>query len=108
MGEKLVMTIVEVLSNMKEADENSAIFAIEPWTWGSEAKLVVLDDGYKIPLEFIENNPDYKLLLDVNDVNDLVRFTAAKSMSQNAVAEFIIHYAIYDAYPAWFSDLPDK
>jgi hypothetical protein len=110
MGENMVTTLVDLLSTIERVSVNeySAIVAVEPWTWGAEAMLVTLDENYRVPSQFVGVDVRYKYFLGVSDAIELMKFTSVKSMSQNAVAEFVIHYALYDAYPAWFSDLPDK
>lgn len=99
------MTIEEAISSIELMPENGALVAKPTLTWASEAMFVELTDGYGVPQAIL--NAGYEIVLDREDLEYLLSFTKSKRMSGRSIAEFIIHYVMYDAYPEWFNDIPD-
>ena len=100
------MDIEEAVSNVGKADEWSALVARPPLTYGADAKFVGMTEDGTVRDEDLAGG--YQVLLDVEDIRTLLSYTARKKMSSRSIAEFVIHYANVDAYPAWFDDLPAK
>jgi plasmid stabilization system protein ParE len=83
-----------------------ALVAMPPLTWGSKAEFVELEgDDYRIPAEAVDAGFMYRL--GKEDLETLLRYAREKRMSEKAVAEFVIYYAVFDGYPAWFDDIPN-
>jgi hypothetical protein len=99
------MNIEASLANIQNVPEEYALIAKQPFTWGSEAKFVKLTDDYRVPQS--ELDVGFEHLLGKEDISNLLSFLKVKKMSLKAKAEFIIHYAIYDAYPIWIEDIAD-
>jgi hypothetical protein len=98
-------TIEKALLDVARAPSQSILVAIPPLTWGSEAKFVTPNPDFSLPQEVREAG--FVSLLDREDVLKLLRYLSSKAASSRTAAEFVIHYSIYDAYPAWFDDLPN-
>lgn len=100
------MDIEEVVCNIDDVGEWSALVARPPLTYGSDAKFVEMTEDGRVRDEDLAGG--YQVLLDVEDIRTLLSYADRKKMSRRSVAEFVIHYATVDAYPAWFDDLPAK
>jgi hypothetical protein len=99
------MNIETILADRQAMPEEHALIAKRPFSWGSEAKLVKLTTEYRVPQSELDMGFEY--LLGKEDICNLLDFLKVKKMSHRAKTEFIIHYAIYDAYPGWIEDIPD-
>jgi hypothetical protein len=99
------MNVEEAVANTLQMPEGNALVAKPPLTWGAEAMFVPLTDDYRVPSEVIEAGFQY--LLERDDLVDLLGFLKKKRVSGRTAAEFVIHYAVTDAYPAWIDDIPD-
>lgn len=111
MGTRLVanedrMNIVEAVSRIESLSIREALVARPPLVWGAEARFVTLTDDYRVP-ESIEAD-GFRYLLGQEDLVRLLSHCRRKRMSREAIAEFLIHFALNDCAPAWFSDLPDR
>jgi hypothetical protein len=100
------MQLFEALRLLGGLGHRGALVAMPPLTWGSEAKFVELEgDDYRVPAEAVDAG--FKYLLGKEDLETLLRYAREKRMSAKAVAEFVIYYAVFDGYPAWFDDIPN-
>lgn len=77
-----------------------------PIVRSSEAAYVKLTEDYRVPASVAGEGFEY--LIGAEDLRDLLAFASSKQLSSGAVAEFIIHYALYDCAPAWINDVPDR
>jgi hypothetical protein len=100
------MTIEEALQQVRSAPNGSVLVAIPPLTWGSDAKYVMPTAEYELPRDVREAG--FQTVLDRDDIVKLLGYLGAKKASARTAAEFVIHYSTYDAYPAWFDDLPNR
>jgi len=85
--------------------KGSVLVARPPFTWGAEATFVSLADDFRIPPAVADAGFQY--LLERDDLLDLLGFLKKKRVSPRTIAEFVIHYAVTDAVPAWIDDIPD-
>ena len=99
------MDIEEAISSATCLSDGMVLVAKPPLTYASDARLVEMNPDGTVRREDLEGG--YRVLLDFEDIATLLSYAARKKMSSRSVAEFIIHYAILDAYPAWFEDIPD-
>ena len=76
-----------------------------PFTWGSEALIVQVQDDGSIPAIAVKDGFEY--LLECDEIVPLLSYLNTKRLGTKGRAEFIIHYAMYDAGPAWANDIPD-
>jgi hypothetical protein len=86
--------------------EHSAVCAKEPFFRGAEAVVTTLTAEYAVPPEVLEAG--YKYFLEGSEVEELLAMLESKAASRGTAAEFVIHYATFDAYPNWYYDLPGK
>ena len=99
------MYIEEALIKVSQAPEGSVLVAKPPFSWGSEAMFVQLDDDYEIPDSILKLG--YECLLDLDDIEGLLLDIKGKKISSRAIAEYVIHYAAMDCAPEWLNDIPD-
>lgn len=99
------MNVEEAIELIVNLDEDVMLMARPPLTWGSEAILVQIDEDFSKVIA--ARNEGYVSLLDREDIKRIEEISRGKRISGKAKAEFVIHYAVNDAYPAWYEDLPD-
>lgn len=100
------MNIEEAVLKAAAMPDNAVLVAKPPLTWGAEAIFSNLTNDYGIPKDV--QDAGYEYLIGKDDLLNAISFTVNKKMSSRSVAEFIIHYALTDAYPSWFDDIPNK
>jgi hypothetical protein len=103
MGKELVMNLEEAFAMLDSVSNASVVLAKPPFTWGSEAEFVEVTDDYRVPQNFLDAG--YEYLIGVEDALYMVSNLAGKRIGARAVVEFVVHWAIHDAPPAWFNDL---
>ena len=99
------MNIEEAITKSPQMPEGSVLVARLPFTWGSEAEFVMLTDEYGVPSATMEAG--FKYLLELDEIMDCLDYLKKKRAGTKTVAEFVIHYAVYDTAPAWIEDIPD-
>jgi len=99
------MQLVDAIFEIAELSDDSVIFAKEPFAWGSEAVISKLSDDHRVPPQIEAGGFSY--FLGKEEVSQGLELLSKKSSSRNTKAEFLCHYAVLDAYPSWFHDLPD-
>ncbi len=99
------MNVVEAIARLGEMSQTSVLVARPPLTWGSDALFVELTSDYRVPQTIKDDG--YEYLLGREDIENLVKSLSRKKISAQAVAEFIIHYAMADSPPAWIDDIAD-
>lgn len=99
------MKLEDMVQKVEEMSDTSALVAKAPLTWGSEAMVVELTSEYGIP----EGAKDagFEYVAGRDDLIWLLRCLEKKKVSNRTKAEFVIHYAVVDAMPAWIDDIPD-
>jgi hypothetical protein len=101
------MNIEEALRQVAEQPlENVLVAKGPPFTPFSEAVFVSFSSEGAMPDYF--SSQGYEYLLEVEEIQFLLESIANKKMSRSAVAEYVVHYANYDAYPSWINDIPDN
>jgi hypothetical protein len=99
------MNIEQALHELgKQPIENVLVARFPPFTPSSEATFVSFTAEVVIPEEVSAQG--YEYLLEVEEIQFLLQGISKKKMSRSAIAEYVIHYAVYDAYPSWISDVP--
>lgn len=99
------MNIEEAVAKVDSSPRGSALFAKQPFSWGSEAIYVPLDENGHPP-EYIKTS-GFKYVLEAEEIEYYLGMLANKRVSPRSRAEFIIHYALLDCAPAWIEDIPD-
>jgi hypothetical protein len=64
-----------------------------------------LTDGFGVPSQVADEG--FEVILDHEDLITQLDYLAEKKVNERTAAEFIIHYAVHDDWPAWFNDLKD-
>jgi hypothetical protein len=101
----VVMKLVDAIFSVAQAGEDAVICAKEPYAWGTEAVILPMTSDHRIPEE--AKRAGFSYFLGRDDVLDLLGMISRKVASRRTQAEFVSHYAIFDAYPSWFEDLRD-
>jgi hypothetical protein len=99
------MNVEEAIAKVGQLREGSVLVAKPPLTCGAEAMFVALTDDYGVPQPV--KDAGYEYLLGRDDIEDLLAFLKKKKVGSRTVAEFVIHYAVYDCTPAWINDIPN-
>lgn len=99
------MQLIEAIFLVGQMPEQSVIYTLEPFHLNNEAKIVQFKDDAPV----VRNDPEagFVYFLEAGLVTALLEMIAAKRSSSETKAEFVCHYATWDAYPAWASDLED-
>jgi hypothetical protein len=93
--------IIEVA---KQPQESVLIAKGKPFHPFSEAKFVQLEYDGGISVEVLSQGFEY--LLEAEEIRLILEDISEKKLSPSSMAEYVIHYAMYDAYPSWISDMP--
>jgi len=99
------LNINDAIIAVDQMPDDCVLVAKPPLTWGAPAMFVKLTGDYRVPEKTREDG--YEYLLGKEDIENLLKFLKKKKMSNQTVAEFIIHYAINDSPPFWIKDIPD-
>ncbi|NJS37563.1 MAG: hypothetical protein HC765_16040 [Brachymonas sp.] len=97
------MNIEMIIASMSHQIADGVLIAKSPFTWGSEAKIVELTEDFKVPQKYLDEG--YEYLLGQDDIVKLLEFLKTKKISNKAKAEFVVHYAVNDAFPSWIEDI---
>jgi len=100
------MKLEDAIFLVGQMPEGSTICATEPFFRGAEAVITPLTPEFAVPQDVLSSG--FKYFLEASGVVELLEMIEPKAASREAKAEFVIHYATLDAYPAWFYDLPNK
>ena len=92
------MTLLEIVQNLENLDEEGTIYAKQPWTAGSSAVVAREPDGGGLPTEAERQNLDYFLEVSIarEFLEDWTNNRPSSPTSQEK-CERIIRYAIDDA-----------
>jgi hypothetical protein len=93
--------IIEVA---KQPQESVLIAKGKPFHPLSEARFTKLETDGGIPAEVSSQGFEY--LLEAEEIQLILKDISEKKISPSTMAEYVIHYATYDAYPSWISDIP--
>lgn len=99
------MNIEQMVSNVAEQPIEKVLVAKSPpFTPSSEAAFASFTAEGTIPEEITAQG--YVYVLEVEEIQFLLQGISKKRMSRSAIAEYVIHYAVYDAYPSWIDAVP--
>lgn len=101
-----IVCVVHAVGKVTQMPDGTVLVAKPPLTWGAEAMFVELTDDYRVPQSIVAAG--YEYLLDRDDIEKLLAYLEMKKVSARTAAEFVIHYAVTDAIPAWIDDIPDR
>jgi hypothetical protein len=98
--------LIEIIDQARTLKDEFTIVAREPFYLGCGAKLVKTNGDSALPEESLSGG--YVYFLGKYDLSKLLEECALKVMSKEAETEYVVHYAINDAPPYWFYDLPSR
>jgi hypothetical protein len=96
------MRLADIIANLQATDDSLCIIARRPWTADSVAKLVAFTDDYRVPEDALLEG--YEYFLGVNTALEEVVGDLRSRLSAAQRLDACIHYAEYDAYPAWLDE----
>lgn len=99
------MNLQEAVAKAREVSDDMVLVAKPPFTWASEARYIVLTDEFCVPSQIVDEG--FEVLLDHEDLITQLDYLVGKKASERTVAELVVHYAVNDDWPAWFSDLKE-
>lgn len=99
------MKLIDAIFLSAQMPEDSVICAREPFHRSSEAVIVQFGEDFLIPPEVMHEG--YVYFLEADGVTELLEMISHKRSSRETKAEFVCHYASWDAYPAFYNDLDD-
>jgi hypothetical protein len=88
----------------RHSHERACVAKGKPFNPSSEARFVKLELDGRVPAEVSSQGFEY--LLETEEVQLILEDISEKRISPSAMAEYVIHYATYDTYPSWISDIP--
>ena len=100
------MKLEDAIFLVGQLPEGSTVCAKEPFVRGAEATITALTPEHAVPPAVLQAGFAY--FLEGSGIRELLEMISSKAASRATVAEFVIHYATFDAYPSWFNDLPSK
>lgn len=105
------MTLLEIIRDLDSLDEESVIYAQEPWGPGSFAMVLPIDeeaDDIVVPEEGARLGIKY--FLEVSITREVLeatgRFLDPPSVEERC--ELVIYYAANDAWPDWFHEAAER
>lgn len=96
---------IVAVSRGRVSDELT-LFARRPWSWGAEARFVLIGPYDPVPQDVVDAGLEY--VLSVVDIAEILPDVLQKRLGSRALAEYVVHYATFDCAPAWISDVPDR
>jgi hypothetical protein len=97
-------TVEEAIVGVLAAPNGSVLVAKEPFGWESEARYVEFAPDFSVP-ETVKSE-GFRYLLEKDGILEVLSWARGRRMSARTKAELVIHYAVMDALPAWFDDIP--
>lgn len=98
------MNILEALDKVRSG-RGGVLVARPPWSWGADAQLVELTTDFRVPQSVLDAG--YQYVMGADDILPLLQFANRKKLSDEAVAEYVVHVASFDAEPEWIKYIPD-
>ncbi|MGX4641464.1 hypothetical protein [Massilia sp. SYSU DXS3249] len=99
------MNLQEAIAKARGVSDDMVLVAKPPFTWGSDARYIVLTDDFCMPSQVADEG--FEVVLDHEDLLTQLDYLAEKKVSEKTAAEFVAHYAVHDDWPAWFRDLKE-
>jgi hypothetical protein len=100
------MRLIDAIFQIGDMDDNSVIFARQPFALSCEAVISELTDDFGIA-ETVKGE-GYSYFLEKDLVVELLEMISGKVVTRDTKANFVCYYATNDAYPLWFYDLPSE
>jgi hypothetical protein len=94
-----MMTLIEIMDNLSSFDPEHTIYAKEPWTVDSAAIVRLEPEEEGGPSYDREAGFTYFLEVFIALETIAALEGRALSMSAKELCEFVIYYAVHDAYP---------
>ena len=91
--------LIDVVAQLSELDDELCICVRRPWSRESETVLVTLSENFGVPAEIKEAGFSY--FLEVPVARESLEGFLARSPALGQIADFLIHYAENDSFPAW-------
>jgi|SRR5579864_1583828 len=94
--------VVEWLEGAEKSEVAMKTICLRPpWTADAEARVVELDEEYRLPTDALSDGLRYFLeTLVAQEVLDVLRNRPTKSTTDDA-CRLLLYYAENDAYPEW-------
>jgi hypothetical protein len=99
------MQLLDAIFLVRQMPKQSVIYAREPFQLSNEAKIVKF--GKDATVVRHDKEEGFVYFLEAELVNELLDMIALKRSSRETKGEFVCHYATWDAYPEWATDLKD-
>ena len=97
------MKLFEALDLIESLDGQDVIFAVEPWTFQSEATIGRLDNEYRVPKKITDLG--YSYFMDVFVALEVLQGFDHSTLDVQQRREVLLHYAKFDAFPEWANEL---
>ena len=99
------MQLLDAIFLVEQMPEQSVIYTREPFHLNNEAKIVQIGSDDTVVRH--DKEEGFVYFLEAELVTGLLEMIASKRSSRETKAEFVCHYATWDAYPYWATDLED-
>jgi hypothetical protein len=99
------MQLLDAIFLVRQMPENSVIYTREPFHLSNEAKIAHFGENDTVVRR--DKEEGFVYFAEAELVTELLEMTASKRSFRVTKAEFVCHYATWDAYPAWASNLED-
>jgi hypothetical protein len=99
------MQLLDAIFLVGQMPEHSVIYTREPFHLSNEAKIVQFGKDDTVARN--DKKERYVYFLEAEIVTELLEMIASKRSSRETKAEFVCHYATWDAYPGWAFYLED-
>jgi hypothetical protein len=93
------MTLAEALDRIQSLGDEDIVFAVRPWTLGTEAAIGLLDDEYGVPQAYKDRKLEY--FLEASLAKELLADFHDRGFTKDQRRDFLVYYAEHDAFPSW-------
>jgi len=97
------MNLQKVVSDIDLLPESTYICVREPWEKSSETILVPYTENFDIPNEV--KTQGFKYFLEVDTLREILEPFLVVNPTSDQIFEFVLYYAMYDAFPDWSFEL---
>jgi hypothetical protein len=100
------MTLEELVELIDTLDDAHVVCARPPWHGGSDAQVVALEPGRRIPQAVTEAGFQYFLQVDV--IREVLAVFANRPVTRAVTLKSLVYYAVHDTLPDWLysEDVP--
>ena len=102
------MTLEELVELIDTLDDEHVICVRPPWHAGSDALVVALEPGRRIPQSVTEAGFQY--FLQVAVVREVLDVFKNRPVTRAVTLKSLVHYAVHDTLPEWLysEDVPGR